>query len=362
MSSHGDIDLHPAARLQAVLRLHFDPVDGAPYWLDRARTLEFDPCREVSSLEDLRRFGLMTAADLRGRPLTDFLPRPVLANLDRLTIVQSGGTTGDPVWTAYTAEDYHAAFVQPFVDAATHVAFPTGGVWLYVGPSGPHVIGRAARSIALAMGAMEPFTVDFDPRWAKKMVPGTFAARRYLTHIIDQAMAVIDSQPVSRLFSTPPILAALGERMTPAQREHIGGVHYGGLALDPSELRRLQIDVYPNARHLSGYGNTLLGCCLELDIAADRVPCYYPHGARLIVGVLPPGETSSDRIQHSPGHSGAGVFTRLDSAMLLINLHERDVFRLAPPPRAGPMAFAWPGLANPHPEPRFSKPLPIGLY
>jgi len=362
MSDFDNIKSRFLVRLKEVIGRHFDPVDGAPYWLDRARSLGFDPRRDVTRLDDIRRFGSMTAADLRGRPLADFLPRPIAAAPDRLIVVQTGGTTGDPIWTAYTAEDYHAAFVQPFADAASHVGFPSGGTWLYVGPSGPHVIGRAARSIAAAVGAMDPFMVDFDPRWAKKMVPGSYAAGRYLTHVVDQAMAVVESQPVSRLFSTPPVLAALGERMTSDQRARIGGVHYGGLAIDPGELRRFQTCVFMNAVHLSGFGNSLLGCFLELDVSAGRDLYYYPHGDRLIVGVAASGLDSGDQIQFSPGDQGSGVFTRLDSAMLLINFRETDVFTLIRPPTGCPSSFALPGLANPQRQAESERTIPAGLY
>ena len=351
-----------SSRLAEVLGIHFDPEHGSPYWIEIARRLGFDPRTRVQTIEELDCFGFMDQHALRSRPLLDFVPRRVASRPEELMIVQTGGSLGDPIWTAYTREDYDAAFVRPFVDAATHVGFPTGGTWLYVGPSGPHVMGRAARSIARANGAIEPFTVDFDSRWAKKLPPESFAAQRYLRHVLDQTLGVIRVQSITHLFSTPPVLAAIGAEMTADERSKIRGVHYGGLALTPEELRRFQQEVFPNAVHLSGYGNTLFGCCLELDASPNRTLRYYPWGSRIHFGVLPNGETKCTDICHRPGARGRCIFTRLDSAMLLINFLERDEIALANPPSDAPAQFKSSGVIEPTPIRNETRMPNLGLY
>ncbi|MCA9255108.1 MAG: hypothetical protein KDA33_05695, partial [Phycisphaerales bacterium] len=216
-------------RLARILAIHFDPDGGAPYWLEKAKSLGFDPRRIIRDAADLPRLGFMHAAELRRRPLSDFTPKAIWNAHQDLVIVQTGGTLGAPIWAAYTPDEYNAAFVDPFVIAARHVGFPTGGAWLYVGPSGPHVIGRAARSIALATGAREPYCVDFDARWSMRLPAGSFAASRYLAHVIDQAMAIVRVQPITHLFSAPPVLLRLAETMSTDERRRILGVHYGGM-------------------------------------------------------------------------------------------------------------------------------------
>ena len=122
---------------------------------------------------------------------------------------------------------------------AAATGFPAGRPWLWVGPSGPHVIGKAVRELARQTGSMDPFSVDFDPRWAKRLADGSLARQRYLDHVTDQALDVLAREEVGVLFTTPPALAALAERMTDRQREAIRGVHYGGMSMTPEAVNRL---------------------------------------------------------------------------------------------------------------------------
>lgn len=350
-------------RLSDVLATHFDPKHGAPYWLDRANALEFDPRTEIKRIGDLARFATMDPKDIATRRLEDFLPRPLLDRKNELVVAQTGGTLGQPVWTAYLEDEFREAFVDPFVTAARHVEFPTGGTWLYVGPCGPHIIGRAANAIARATGSMAPFSVDFDPRWARKLAAGGFASQRYLQHIVDQALAILESQLITVLFSTPVVIRALANAMRLEQRERIRGVHYGGMAIEPTELKALQTESLPGAVHLSGYGNTLFGCCLELNVAAGRELAYYPHGVRVHVGVLRGEGSEADRpCYDQPGVEGRLVFSRLDQTMLLINVLERDWAKLIEPPANAPATFQLMGVKSPAPRVEHRNSARISLY
>ena len=150
-------DLGVEGRLRHVLAVHFHSEHGSPYGLGRAKELGFDPRAEIKCVADLVRLGTTDPKDLAKYALEDFLPRPLLDRRGELTIAQTGGTLGHPVWTAYREDEFREAFVEPFVVAASHLNFPTGGAWLYVGPSGPHVIGRAADAIARSTASMIPF-------------------------------------------------------------------------------------------------------------------------------------------------------------------------------------------------------------
>jgi len=350
-------------RLRDVLAIHFDPQRGAPYWLNRVKEFGFDPRAEIKCVADLSRFPLIDPKDLATCKLDDFLPRPLLARKDELMIAQTGGTLNQPAWTAYLTHEFREAFVDPFVAAAKHCNFPSGGSWLYVGPSGPHIIGRAADAIAQSTASTMPFSVDFDPRWARKLATGSFAAQRYLQHVVDQALAILDSQTVTVLFSTPVVIRSLANAMREDQRERICGVHYGGMAITSSEMALLQTETFPHAVHLSGYGNTLFGCCLELGVAVSRELTYFPYGDRVFLGVLDEQNEKPNRPLY--GHVGANgplVFSRLDETVLLINVVERDCVKLCEPPTDAPVGFRLMGIGAPTPRAEHRNTASVSLY
>ncbi|MBI4578608.1 MAG: hypothetical protein HY718_02840 [Planctomycetes bacterium] len=344
-------------RMRRAINLHCDPAAGSAFWIDRAARLGFDPRRRSYGLQDLHLLGETTAEDLRGRPLRDFVPRRFHGRLDRFIVGQTGGATGEGVWTAYRQDEFEEAFVFPFVEAAGVAGFPAKATWLFVGPSGPHIIGKVVRCLANALGSADPFSVDFDPRWARKLPDGSFARGRYVQHVIDQAMSVIERQGVEVLFTTPAVLDRLAAAMTDVQRSRIAGVHYGGMEVTPEFLLRMQTEAFPSAVHLSGYGNTLFGCCLELDTQAGRQLDYYPYGDRLHLEVV------DERGQALPtGCSGRVRFSRFDETMLIVRMLERDEGILVTPPAGAPESFHLPGIRNPHMPPRDEKRLTLGLY
>lgn len=359
------MDAHKATdRLRAVLALHCDPTEGSRYWIERMREPGRIAPSDIRTMDDLPMLGLMSAVDLRSRPLDDFLPRPARKNRHDLLIVQTGGTLGSPVWTAYSRSEFAEAFVDPFVDSAMHVGFPLGGTWLYVGPTGPHVIGHAARAIAAHTCSACPFMVDFDSRWARKLPAGSFAANRYLHHIVEQAMDVVQSQPVTTIFTTPVVLMELARTMSLSQRNRITGVHYGGMELDPDVLHFAQSEAFANAVHLSGYGNTLFGCCMELDASPHRALCYYPRGDRLVFGVLQNGHIAdTGQVTYGKyGSHGQLVFSRIDQTMFITNYVERETATLVAPAAGAPEAFFAPGVESPKSLLASAPPAHLSIY
>lgn len=343
-------------RLRRVVDLHFHPRDGSAFWIERAAALGVK-ARDVRSIDDLALLGDLSPDDLRARPLIDYIPRALHDELDHFMVGQTGGATGRGTWTAYRHDEFLEAFVDPFVAAAEHVGFPRRQQWLFVGPSGPHIIGKVVPHLARAMQSPDAFGVDFDPRWARKLPDSSFARQRYLQHIVDQAMDVIASQAVGVLFATPAVLDALGAHMTQAQRERIAGVHYGGMALSRESLDRFQTQMFPNAVHLSGYGNTLMGCCLELSAEANRQLDYFPHGSRLLLEVI-----DDAGIALPAGGTGQVRLTRLDESMLIVRLRERDQATALPPPTDPPDGFVSPGVRDPQARQSLASTVATGLY
>ncbi len=262
------------------------------------------------------------------------------------------GTLGRPKFAVHRRDGFEAAFVAPFAAAAARANFPRGLNWLFIGPSGPHVIGQAARGSAAALGSPDPFAVDLDPRWAKKLVPGSFAWNRYLRHVEDQALAVLDAQSVGVIFSTPVVLAGLGPRMTEHKRRAIRGLHLGGLAVSPAD-REGFARWFPQAVVLSGYGNTLFGMMPELGYSPDTGIDYFPHGTRLMVRVIETGEgQAGERLGRlaAYGQRGQVVVHRFDETQLIVNMVERDTaVRIPPPAGAAEDGFVLDGLRDPQP-------------
>lgn len=344
-------------RLRRVLRVHFDPDLGTPYWLDRQRTLGIDARRDIRGPESLELLGEMLPKDLSARPLKDFLPRRFHDDLSGFIVGQTGGTTGGGAWTIYRPDEFDEAFITPFAVAAAHVGFPRAERWLYIGPSGPHIIGKVVARLSGHCGSHDPFSVDFDARWAKKLPGDSFAMKRYLAHVIEQALVVIQMQDIGVLFTTPAVLSSLAEAMTPDQRLRIRGIHYGGMELKPDALAHFQRDLFPRAVHLSGYGNTLFGCCMELDTTLNRIPEYFPFGSRLIMEV-----TTADGRPAPADQTGVVRFTRLDESCLIVRMLERDAASAVTPAPDAPAGFALPGVRGPHSPLSLAPQQAKGLY
>ena len=354
--------------LRNILALHFDPENGSPYWLRRQKMIGIDVLQEVKDVEDLCKLGPMEDGALRGISVEEFVPRMFLSQKNRLILGDSAGSMGAPKVTAYMDEDFRRAFVEPFVSAAAAMGFPREDNWLFIGPSGPHIIGKAARACANRLKSMDPFAVDFDPRWVKKMKPGSMGHRRYLEHVIQQALEVVRTQEIGVLFATPSVLMVLGEQMTRSQQLRIRGVHYGGLALTRDRYCDFRNDMFPNAVHLSGYGNTLFGMCPELFPVEPRPIDYYPQGNRLVVRLIPicgRGVQNNKRLKESVdyGKRGQIMFHRLDPSGLIVNMCERDsAERIRPPRGFEHLGFRQDGFRHPEPLPHIKKQLKTGLY
>jgi thienamycin biosynthesis protein ThnN len=348
-------------RLRELLALHFDPKHGSGYWLRRQDALGWDVRDRVRTIDDLWLLGPTPTADLRLYPIRDFVPRAFHSQWPRFIIGETAGTSGRPCATAYRDDEFQAAFIDPFLLVAEATGFPRGLPWLWVGPSGPHVIGKAVRELARQTGSLDPFAVDFDPRWAKKLADGSLARQRYLDHVTDQALDVLEREEVGVLFTTPPALTALIARMTDEQREAIRGVHYGGICVSPAALNEFR-GAFPNAVHLAGYGNTLFGVLMEVTDGERRHLDYFPLADRLRFRVVEEGDTWPPVVRER-GEVGRVVFDRLDESCLLVGVVERDeAERIAPSPAAKALGNGDDGLRDPHPSKSLGAKLQTGLY
>jgi hypothetical protein len=355
-------------RLRDVLGLHFHPDLGTAYWLNRQEKMGWDVRDRIRTVDELWLLGPTPLADLRRFSLREFIPRAEHQRLHRFVVGETAGTSGEPRATAYRDDEFHAAFVAPFLLVAQATGFPQGEPWLWIGPSGPHIIGKVVRELARHCGSMDPFSVDFDPRWAKRLAEGTMARQRYVDHVTAQALDVLQREEVGVLFATPPTLEALVRRMSDRQREAIRGIHYGGLSMGPETLNGFR-NAFPRAVHLSGYGNTLFGVVMEVADHPRQALDYFPLGDRLGFHIVecPDGPESESQGWPPPekarGQSGRVLFHRLDESCLLVGVVERDeAERIAPSAEALALGGRADGLRNPRPPAAAAGKLQLGLY
>lgn len=339
--------------VKRVISIHFDPDMGSPYWLQKEKELGINARNDISSLEDLHILGPMEEEDLRRYPIEYFIPKIHLKNKEQFILGETAGTTGLPKVTAYLKKEFYVTFVEWFRYIAEYRGFPRGAHWLWVGPSGPHIIGKAVGPVAQSMGSMDPFSIDMDPRWVKKLKQDSLGYKRYLNHILEQALDIVKRQRIEVIYSTPPLLLRLAEEMNFAQRMQIRGIHYGGVAIEQEQLKRFRSELFPYAVHIAGYGNTLFGLCMEIEASLNGDLDYYPPGPRMALQVVSTRNgiyPDRNRLAHTVGYGEKGqvVCHRLDMSFFIPNMFERDeAIRIAPTKNAQSLGIYQDGVRNP---------------
>jgi hypothetical protein len=354
--------------MRDLLARHFHPEWGSSYWLERQAQLGWQVCDRVRTMNDLWLLGPTATADLRRHPIHAFIPMALHKQRSRFIVAETAGTNGEPCGTAYRDDEFQAAFIDPFLCVALATKFPKGEPWLWVGPSGPHIIGKVVRELARQTGSMDPFSIDFDPRWAKRLADGSIGRKRYLDHVVQQTLCVLRREEIGVLFITPPALTALALHLDDRQREAIHGIHYGGMSLNPASVNHFRV-AFPNAVHLAGYGNTLFGVVMEIEDRQREAMDYYPLGDRIQFHIVEELSEEKDGATSWPpricrrGETGRVLFHRLDESCLLVNVMERDqVERIAPSPTAQALGGHADGLRNPRPLPALQDQLQQGIY
>ena len=249
------------AHVREVVRWHFSGETGTPIWLRWAEKEGWNPAEEVQGFGDIvERFENFDDESLRKEPHEEWIPR---AFADRpFTIFETGGTTGMPKqrigWDDYK-HDY-----EEFSETLSEEAFPRGGYWLMVGPTGPRRLRLAIEHLAHHRKSSCYF-VDLDPRWVKKLIRNKEMdqARAYMKHVVEQAVLILNNRKVDVLFTTPKLLEALSEELS-IPDAGITGVFCGGTEMSPQTTRFLVEEVLEGRTQLvPTYGNTLMGLAVH---------------------------------------------------------------------------------------------------
>ncbi len=320
----------PDEYVRAAMAWHFDPSTGSPFWLERAKTLDFDPRTDVRGHADLPLFPNV-AAELRDVPVRDLIPRGYGDRPDVVGVFESGGTTGAPK-RVVLLRDWMDRMVEWSVRNMDAHGFPHGTDWLGVVPTGPHVVGEYFRRFAATYGR-HGFTVDLDPRWVKRLIAeGRRAeADAYSEHLIDQAALALRSQEIRVLTITPPLLERLARReeLVELVNKKVRAIRWGGTQMDADSRFLYRTEIFPDTVLCGQYGSTMmLGFAAERPGADDPAACVFdPCSPAITFSVVAP--ESGSPVAY--GERGRVVVNHVSRSFLLPNNLERDLAtRVAP--------------------------------
>ena len=343
------------AHVRDIIKWHFSPETGTPFWIDWAKKADWNPLEDVQGFDDILKFPHFDGDQwLRYLPHEVWIPKAYEGR--PFTIFETGGTTGMPKqrigWDDYKT-DY-----EVFSDTLSDEAFPHGGYWLMVGPTGPRRLRLAIEHLANHRGGSCYF-VDLDPRWVKKVIKrGDGAeAEAYMGHVIDQALTVLRHRKVSVLFTTPRLLEVLHERIS-LPGAGIRGVFCGGTTMSPQTVRFLVEEVLENKAHLvPTYGNTLMGLAASRPLSPKDgySVTYHSPQPRAVLRAVDPDNTDKT-VDY--GEWGRVELTTLTKELFMPRFLERDeAIRREPCD-----LYPWDGFAEVRPFSRNAAAVVEGVY
>jgi hypothetical protein len=326
-----DVHPDPDEFIRAAMDWHFSPDTGSPFWLERARSLEFDPRTDVRTFEDLTLFPNVTD-ELRDVKAHDLIPQGYGRHPCVVGVFESGGTTGAPK-RIVVLRDWFDRMLAWNLAQMEAIGAPTNRDWLVLAPSGPHMVGELMRLQAAAMGGLR-FTIDMDPRWVKKLIAAGRAdeADAYAEHLIDQAAFVLQTQEIGLFMSTPPLLERLSRRddLVELLRRDVQMIEWGGAHMDADTRHLYRTEIFPGVMLHGGYGSTMvLGGSAERRVLTDDDPCVFdPFSPYVTFSVVDP--ETGHAVPY--GERGQVVMNHVSKSFLLPNNLERDMATRIPPP------------------------------
>ena len=313
------------AHVRDIVRFHFDPETGCPFWLERAKQLNFDPRKDIHDFNDLQKFGLFEDEWLRGGPVRRWVPKALAQK--PIYVFETGGSTGIPK-SRINCEDFRIDYSN-FSATLPDDKFPPGSDWLMVGPSGPRRLRLAVEHLAQHRGGI-CFMVDLDPRWVIKLIKKGWSEhlQAYKDHVIDQAVTLLQAgHNIKCLFTTPKLLEALALRLesmgTSIRKAGITGIFSGGTEFTPQWNRFAHEELLDGAYMTPTYGNTLMGLAASAPSGPhnDYKSTYYAPQPRAVLEVV--GFDDPTRIVEY-GKTGRVRLTTLTREFFMPGFLERD--------------------------------------
>ena len=348
------------AHTREIVNWHFSPETGTSFWLDKARSLGFDPRKEVKSFDDLKKFGLFEDEWLRGGPVRRWVPKALQQK--PIFVFETGGTTGIPK-SRVVVDDFRIDY-EMFSDTLPDKYFPKGSNWLMLGPSGPRRLRLAVEHLCQFRGGI-CFCVDLDPRWVVKLIKKGWMEhlKAYQEHVIDQALTILSANhEIKCMFTTPKLLDALATRLekegSSIARSGITGIFCGGTEMTSQWIRfAIEELLGPGVYIAPTYGNTLMGlAAAEMPTAAENYKiAYYAPQPRAVAQVV--DFDNPDKVVDY-GQSGRIMLTTLTREFFVPRFLERDEGEREPPSAKYP----WDGVSGVKPFRGFAATTTVGVY
>jgi hypothetical protein len=370
------------AHVRDIVRWHFDPDTGTPFWIDKAKSFKFNPLKDVQGFDDLKRFPLFEDEWLRGAPGLDVLrwvPRAYQGKRP-VYVFETGGTTGIPK-SRIVIDDFKIDY-EMMSETLPDQYFPKGAHWLMLGPSGPRRLRLAVEHLAQHRGGI-CFCVDLDPRWVVKLLKDRRIdeVERYKEHVIDQALTVLAAgHKIRCMFTTPKLLESLAQALADGKlekkRRQIGapvpegslrtikdagitGIFSGGTEFTPQFTRFAVEELLDNgAVYMTPtYGNTLMGlaCSKPVGPADGYKISYYAPLPRAVVQVVD-FDNYEKVVEY--GQTGRALLTTLTKEFFMPRFPERDEGEREPPYEKYP----WDGISGVRPFREFAASTTVGVY
>ncbi|GAA2397247.1 phenazine antibiotic biosynthesis protein [Mycolicibacterium llatzerense] len=305
-----------------MINWHFSDETGSPFWRRKLDVLDFNPLTDVTTFADLRLFPNI-AGELRTAAVEDLIPRGYGSPAPIPYVFESGGTTGAPKRTIQMPDWFEQSIrwqVAELVDSG----YDQGRGMLGIVPSGPHGVGHVAKHVSAALGSVF-FSVDLDPRWAKKLVArGTNGeASAYVDHIIEQAAFILQSQDIGNIFTTPPIVQAMArsQEIVDLINNNVRFMLLGGAQLDPDTYFLLK-ELFPRTSITMAFGNTMT-LSPAITRSAEPDDGVYVFNSRfpyVVFEVLDPA--TGEPVPY--GQRGQVLVHHLSKVMFIPNNLERD--------------------------------------
>jgi hypothetical protein len=338
----------------------FDEEKGSPFWREiLEEELSFDP-REVESAEEgLQKLedelGFISSDTIRNTPLRRLTPESYDPGDGQE--FASGGRTSSPKWIAYSDEVNDFFTEEKFVDELDEREVPEGSDWIYIGPSGPHLIGTMSEA-AKERGEMF-FDIDLDPRWVRKTRDEGMkdAGKAYQQHIKGQVQDIVSTQYEANddwiMFSTPVLIEQMAET---GQLEELdpSAVMMAGTPIEPENLRYLDEQVLPDSEVMMLYGNTMAGGSIG-EIQEDGT-VEYPSPEPVTLYEVRDPENPEETVDY--GEEGRLLLHRLTPEYFLPNFLEDDAVTR----HESRDGYEWDWVGNPHIPEEEQEDIETGVY
>ena len=347
------------AHAYEIVQWHFHSSTGCPFWLDKAKSLKFDPLTEVREFDDLKKFDLFQDEWLRGGPVRRWVPK---AYADKpIYVFETGGTTGVPK-SRIAIEDFRVDY-SLFSNTLPDEYFPRGANWLMLGPSGPRRLRLAVEHLAQHRGGI-CFCIDLDPRWVIKLIQKGWMEHleAYKQHCVDQAITVLGAgHDIRCMFTTPKMLEALAVELekqgSSIRGAGIRGIFSGGTEFTPQWTRFATEEFLEGVYMTPTYGNTLMGLACSKPVTAEEnyKISYYAPQPRAVLEIVDFGDPQA---VVGYGQTGRVKLTTLTKEFFVPGFQERDEGEREKPY----IKYPWDGVSGVRPFHETAEATTVGVY